>query len=95
MYNLIYKPRNTLASFAILDKNGKNKALMEYANESLKKSIRKIEDRYKDPSYKIKNNIADALKDKSQCNSSSSFILGASYCFLLLLYINNANCRKS
>jgi hypothetical protein len=73
----------------------KNKGLMEYATESLKKSIRKIENRYKDPNYKIKNITENVVKDKTQCDSSSSFILGGTYCFLLLLYINNANRRKS
>jgi hypothetical protein len=74
----------------------KNEALMEYANESLKKSIRKIEDRYKDPNYKIKNIVADAVFNKvddSQQKCTGPFILGATYCFLLLLYINNANGR--
>jgi hypothetical protein len=73
----------------------KNKGLMEYATESLKKSIRKIENTYKDPNYKIKNITENVVKDKTQCDSSSSFILGGTYCFLLLLYINNANRRKS
>jgi hypothetical protein len=97
MYNLIYKAYNENYSKCGLKYPTyiKHIALMEYANESLKKTIRKIEDRYKDPSYKIKMIIADALKDKTQCNSGSSFILGASYCFLLLIYINNANRRKS
>jgi len=97
MYNIIYKAHNSTyyKSCEKYPPDFKHVALMEYANESLKKSIRKIEDRYKDPSYKIKKIIADALKYKTQCNSGSSFILGASYCFLLLLYINNANRRKS
>ena len=74
----------------------KNQALIEYANESLKKSIRKIEDRYKDPNYKIKSVVADAIfnhVDDSQQKCTRPFILGATYCFLLLLYINNANGR--
>ena len=80
-------------------KNGsfiKNHELIKYANESLKKSIKKIEDRYKDPNYKIKNMVADALFNNvndSQQKRASPFILGATYCFLLLLYINNANGR--
>ena len=65
MYNIIYKAYNANVT---VNKNGKNKALMEYADESLKKSIKKIEDRYKDPSYKIKKIIAHALKDKTKCN---------------------------
>lgn len=75
----------------------KNEELIKYANESLKKSIRRIEDRYKDPNYKINCIVKDTLKDEDQDqdqdqdNHHSPFILGATFCFLLLLYINNAN----
>lgn len=81
-----YKPVINLKLNAI-----KNDALMEYARESLKKSIRKIEDIYKDPNYKLKCIAKDAIKEKDQYKDGSPLILGATYCFLLLLYINNAN----
>jgi ABC-type transporter MlaC component len=78
----------------------KNEALMKYANESLKKSIKKIEDsalKRNDPNYKIKNIVARAVHyvdvDDSAQKCTGRFILGATYCFLLLLYINNANSR--
>jgi hypothetical protein len=90
--NLYYNPTAYVKQHSLI----KNDALIEYANSSLKKSIRKIEDRYKDPNYKIKNIVAHAVfnnVDDSQQNSASPFILGATYCFLLLLYINNANGR--
>ena len=78
-----YKPHLVTNHFSLI----KNDALMEYANESLKKSIRKIEDRYKDPNYKIKNMVSHAIinnvnDSKQKC--VRPFILGATYCFLLL-----------
>ena len=71
----------------------KNQALIEYSNESIKQSIRKIENIYKDPNYKLKNIVVDALKDNRKKQPTGPFILGATYCFLLLLYINNATGR--
>ncbi|NDA89576.1 MAG: hypothetical protein EBY20_01485 [Alphaproteobacteria bacterium] len=63
-------------SLIIGNKNLKNTALMKYANESLKKSIRKIQDRYnKDTNYKLKKNINRELTRMNHVNSDAHFIL--------------------
>lgn len=50
-----------------------NKKLKEYANESLKKSIQKIEDSHKDPNYKNNLIVAKAFAK----NNSNTFKLFA------------------
>uniref|UniRef100_A0A6C0JXR5 Uncharacterized protein n=1 Tax=viral metagenome TaxID=1070528 RepID=A0A6C0JXR5_9ZZZZ len=50
-----------------------NKKLKEYANESLKKSIQKINDQYKDPNYKNKLILAKAFAK----NNNNTFKLFA------------------
>lgn len=63
------KPDNKVQQF--------NSKLKKYANESLKKSIQKIEDMYKDPNYKIKLIVNRALNDNNQNNIKNSFNLFA------------------
>lgn len=58
------------------NKNLKNSALMKYANESLKKSIRKIQDRYnKDTKYKLKKHLNRELTRMNHVNDDAHSIL--------------------
>jgi len=64
-YNLNVVPPTVPAKRAPLFKSQINK----YLSESLKNSIQKIEDRYKNPDHKIKLIVAKALND---CNDNEN-----------------------
>ena len=49
-----------------------NSKLKNYASESLKKSIKKIEDQYKDPNYKFKLIAAKAFNDDKSNNKKNN-----------------------
>jgi hypothetical protein len=49
-----------------------NDKLKEYVNESLKKSIQKIEDTHKDPDYKTKLIVAKAFNDNKNNNNNNN-----------------------
>jgi len=49
-----------------------NKKLKEYANESIKKSIKKMDDLYKDPNYKNKLIVAKAFNGKTNDKTNNS-----------------------
>ena len=71
-----FMPRVTFRKPGFLNaKRCKNNLFMKYANESLVKSIRKIEDNYKDTNHKIKKIINDELVAVNPVNSETHSIL--------------------
>jgi hypothetical protein len=71
-------PRATFCKPEFLNaKRFKNNFFMKYANESLLKSIRKIEYNYKDTNHKIKKIINDELVAMNPVNSETHSILHA------------------
>jgi arginine/lysine/ornithine decarboxylase len=70
-----------------------NKKLKEYANESLKKSIQKIEDLHKDPNYKNKLIVAKTFA-KNNSNIFKLFAGATTISFsLYLVYSFMKRCR--
>jgi hypothetical protein len=67
--NYSYNP-----SLIITNEKLKNTALIKYANESLIKSIRKMEDSYKDENYKVKKIMNRELKWTNCVNADAHFI---------------------
>jgi len=70
-----YNPRYSYnPSLIITNEKLKNTALMKYANESLIKSIRKMEDSYKDDNYKVKKIVNRELKWTNCVNADTHSI---------------------
>jgi hypothetical protein len=67
---------NPNLSLIITNENLKNNDLMKYANESLKNSIRKIEDSYnKETNYKLKKTINHELNCANHVNDDVHSVL--------------------
>jgi hypothetical protein len=61
--------------------NSFNCKLKDYANESIKKSIKNIEERYKDPNYKsrlaLSKVFADGINSENKKTSAIKVLIGA------------------
>jgi len=64
-----------------------NRKLNQYANESIKKSIKKMEDLHKDPNYKNKLIVAKAFNDKTNNNYVFKLFAGATTISLSLYLV--------
>jgi len=72
-----------------------NRKLNQYANESIKKSIQKMEDMYKDPNYKNKLIVAKAFNGKTNNSDVFKLFAGATTISLslYLVYSFMKRCR--
>jgi len=97
MYDImskLYKSYNAnITARTVLARNKKNipslfnDKLKEYINESLKKSIKKIEDQHKDPNYKNKIIVAKAFNSKTNNINVFKLFAGATTISLSLYLV--------